>query len=99
MPLTRTGVDPVPELAQRRAEEPVSRLDLFGNTIWLVTRSAAARAVRADTRTFSNAFATLRAGDAADERGLAAPGGLASRAPPAPPRLRRLLPPSFGARR
>ena len=47
MPLTRNGVDPVPELARRREEEPVSRLDLFGNTVWLVTRHADVRAVLA----------------------------------------------------
>jgi cytochrome P450 len=99
MPLTRTGVDPVPELAQRRAEEPVSRLDLFGNTVWLVTRHADVRAVLSDTRTFSNDFANLLAGDESDELGLADPGGLGFRDPPDHTRLRRLLSPSFGARR
>ena len=99
MPLTRNGVDPVPELARRRAEEPVSRLDLFGNTVWLVTRHADVRAVLSDTTTFSNDFANLLAGDDAEELGLADPGGLGFRDPPDHTRLRRLLSPSFSARR
>jgi cytochrome P450 len=99
MPLTRTGVDPVPELARRRAEEPVSRLDLFGNTVWLVTRHADVRAVLSDTTTFSNDFANLLAGDEAGDMGLSDPGGLGFLDPPDHTRLRRLLAPSFTARR
>jgi cytochrome P450 len=99
MPLTRTGVDPVAELARRREEQPVSRLDLFGNTVWLVTRHADVRRVLGDHETFSNDFAALLAGDDAGEMGLADPGGLGFRDPPDHTRLRRLLAPSFSARR
>lgn len=101
MPLTRTGLDPVAELARRREEQPVSRLDLFGNTVWLVTRHADVRRVLADADTFSNDFANLLAagGDDADELGLSDPGGLGFKDPPEHTRLRRLLAPSFSARR
>src|SRR5919205_403132 len=101
MPLTRSGLDPVAELGRRREQEPVSRLDLFGNTVWLVTRHAEVRAVLGDTTTFSNDFANLLAagGDDAEELGLADPGGLGFRDPPEHTRLRRLLAPSFSARR
>ncbi|MGZ4567466.1 MAG: cytochrome P450, partial [Blastococcus sp.] len=101
MPLMRTGLDPVAELARRRESEPVSRLDLFGNTVWLVTRHADVRRVLGDAETFSNDFANLMAagGDDAEEMGLADPGGLGFRDPPEHTRLRRLLAPSFSARR
>src|SRR4051794_15378412 len=99
MPLTRSGVDPVPELARRREEEPVSRLDLFGNTVWLVTRHSDVRSVLSDTTTFSNDFANLLAGDDAGGLGLSDPGGLGFLDPPDHTRLRRLLAPSFTARR
>src|SRR4051794_33467310 len=99
MPLTRSGVDPVPELARRREEEPVSRLDLFGNAVWLVTRHADVRAVLSDTETFSNDFANLLGAGEDDESGLADPGGLGFRDPPEHTRLRRLLAPAFSARR
>src|ERR1700710_257336 len=101
LPLLRDGLDPVAELARRREEQPVTRLDLFGNTIWLVTRHADVRAVLADAGTFSNDFANLLAagGDDAEAMGLADPGGLGFRDPPDHTRLRRLLAPSFSARR
>src|ERR671928_1696918 len=101
MPLTRTGPDPVAELGRRREQQPVSRLDLFGNTVWLVTRHADVRRVPGDTAAFSNDFANLLAagGDDAEELGLADPGGLGFRDPPDHTRLRRLLAPSFSARR
>ena len=100
MPLTRTGLDPVPELGRRREEEPVSRLDLFGNTVWLVTRHADVRAVLSDTDSFSNDFANLLGDDEdATASDLADPGGLGFRDPPEHTRLRRVLAPAFNARR
>jgi cytochrome P450 len=101
MPLMRTGLDPVAELARRREEQPISRLDLFGNTVWLVTRHADVRAVLGNPDAFSNDFANLLAagGDDAEELGLADPGGLGFKDPPEHTRLRRLLAPSFSARR
>src|SRR5919206_3710035 len=99
MPLTRTGLDPLAELGRRREQEPVSRLDLFGNTVWLVTRHADVRKVLGDAATFSNDFARLLAGDEGDDLGIADPGGLGFRDPPEHTRLRRLLAPSFSARR
>jgi len=101
MPLRRTGLDPVAELARRRAEQPASRLDLFGNTVWLITRHADVRRVLGDSDTFSNDFATLAAaaGDDDGDLDLADPGGLGFRDPPEHTELRRLLAPSFSARR
>lgn len=101
MPLMRTGLDPIAELGRRREEQPVSRLDLFGNTVWLVTRYADVRRVLGDHKTFSNDFANLLAagGDDAEEMGLADPGGLGLKDPPEHTRLRALLAPSFSARR
>lgn len=101
LPLTRAGLDPVAELARRRENQPVSRLDLFGNTVWLITRHGDVRRVLGDTETFSNDFATLLAagGDDVEEMGLADPGGLGFRDPPEHTRLRRLLAPAFSARR
>jgi cytochrome P450 len=101
MPLMRTGLDPIAELGRRREEQPVSRLDLFGNTVWLVTRHADVRSVLGDHKTFSNDFANLLAagGDDAEDMGLADPGGLGLKDPPEHTRLRALLAPSFSARR
>ncbi len=100
-PLTRDDVDPVGWLADRREEGPVTRLDLFGNPVWLVTRHADVRAVLADTAAFSNDFAHLAAagGDDDGDLGLADPGGLGFRDPPDHTRLRRMLAPAFTARR
>jgi cytochrome P450 len=101
MPLLRSGLDPVAELRRRREDQPVSRLDLFGNTVWLVTRHADVRQVLGDATTFSNDFATMLAAGGADaeDLGLAHPGGLGFTDPPEHTRLRRLLAPSFSARR
>jgi cytochrome P450 len=101
MPLLRTGLDPVAELGRRREEQPVSRLDLFGNTVWLVTRHADVRQVLGNAATFSNDFANLLAAGGADveDLGLTDPGGLGFTDPPEHTRLRRLLAPAFSARR
>lgn len=97
-PLTRIGVDPLPWLARHREAGPVTRLDLFGNPVWLVTRYADVRAVLADTASFSNDFAHLAAADGEGDLGLTDPGGLGFRDPPDHTRLRRMLAPAFTAR-
>ena len=49
LPLKRDGLDPLPEITDLRAEEPVTRLtELFGRGVWLVTGYDEARAVLAD---------------------------------------------------
>ncbi|GAA0517055.1 cytochrome P450 [Saccharopolyspora subtropica] len=97
MPLTRTGLDPVPELAQLREREPVSRLPLpFGVNVWLVTGYQESKAVLGDAKRFSNDFTNL------ERLGIAAannPGGLGFTDPPDHTRLRRLLTPEFTMRR
>lgn len=85
-------------MARHREAGPVTRLDLFGNPVWLVTRHADVRAVLADTATFSNDFAHLAAADEDGDLGLADPGGLGFRDPPDHTRLRRMLAPAFTAR-
>jgi cytochrome P450 len=100
MPLQRTGFDPVPELGQRRVEEPVSKLEFpFGITAWLVTRYQDVRAVLGDAESYSNAFAnvtTVTGGDMGEDQD---PGGLGFADPPKHTRLRKLLTPEFTLRR
>ena len=97
-PLWRNGLDPVPELARRCAEEPVSRLAVpFGVRVWLVTGSEEVKAVLGRVEGFSNDFGNL-----AGTAGVAAhhnPGGLGFADPPVHTRLRRLLTPEFTMRR
>jgi cytochrome P450 len=96
----RDGVDPVPELAQLRAERPVSPLMIPGGpTAWLVTGYSEVRAVLGDADTYSNDFANLTgAGIDAPEQDKD-PGGLGFADPPRHTRLRRLLMPQFTAKR
>jgi len=98
LPLKRAGLDPLPELARMREQEPVSKLPLpFGVNVWLVTGHAEAKAVLNDTEAFSNDIANVvgQTGAAADQ----SPGGLGFADPPAHSRLRRLLTPEFTMRR
>ena len=97
-PLKREGLDPVPELARRREQEPVSRLQVpFGIKAWLVTGYDEVRAVLSKADAFSNDFSNLTgsAGVAAAHN----PGGLGFADPPVHTRLRRLLTPEFTMRR
>lgn len=95
LPLRRNGMDPVPELARLRRQEPVVKMALpFGLTVWLVTGYAQARAVLGDAVTFSTDFAHL-----AGSSEVATPGGLGFADPPVHTRLRRLLTPEFTTRR
>ncbi|HEX4250353.1 MAG TPA: cytochrome P450 [Pseudonocardia sp.] len=94
----RDGLDPVPELARLRAEQPVSPLIIpNGPTAWLVTSFRDVRAVLGDTDTFSNDLANLFAGDgSAEDRD---PGGLGMADPPKHTRLRKMLIGEFTAKR
>jgi cytochrome P450 len=98
MPLRRDGLDPVPDLAELRAKEPVSKLPMpYGINLWLVTGYEEAKAVLVDTKAFSNDFANLTGtgGVTAQQD----PGGLGFADPPAHTRLRKLLTPEFTMRR
>ena len=94
----RDGLDPVPELARLRAEQPVSPLVIpNGPTAWLVTSYRDVRAVLGDTDTFSNDIAKLFANDGSGED--RDPGGLGMADPPKHTRLRKMLIPEFTAKR
>ncbi|QWF79424.1 cytochrome P450 [Amycolatopsis sp. CA-230715] len=98
MPLKRTGLDPVPELAELRENEPVQRIKLpFGMTAWVVTGYEEAKSVLSATNEFSNDFTNLvgNAGVTAEQN----PGGLGFADPPVHTRLRKLLTPEFTVRR
>ncbi len=97
-PLSRDGVDPVARLGKTREREPVHKLTSFlGMTIWMVTGEAEARAVLADTTSFSNDIRPLmgRRGSTTDGD----IGGLGFTDPPDHTRLRRLITPEFTVRR
>jgi cytochrome P450 len=97
-PLARDGVDPVARLGTTRATEPVHRLTSFlGMTIWIVTGDAEARAVLADTESFSNDIRPLMGTRGSTTDGDI--GGLGFTDPPDHTRLRRLLTPEFTVRR
>src|SRR5882757_3286634 len=94
----RDGLDPVPELARLRAEQPVSPLVIpNGPTAWLVTSYRDVRAVLGDTETFSNDIANLFPNDGSGED--RDPGGLGMADPPKHTRLRKMLIPEFTAKR
>ena len=94
---SRDGLDPIAELGERRATEPVSKLELpFGITAWLVTGYDAAKAVLGDATSFSNAFGNLTTAGTDDEQD---PGGLGMTDPPYHTKMRRMLTPEFTMRR
>jgi len=94
---SRDGLDPIAELGERRATEPVAKLELpFGITAWLVTGYDAAKEVLGDATSFSNAFGNLTTSGTDDEQD---PGGLGMTDPPYHTRLRKMLTPEFTMRR
>ncbi|MFC5949352.1 cytochrome P450 [Pseudonocardia lutea] len=98
MPLRRSGLDPLPALAETRALSPVSRLDLpLKIDVWLVTGRDEVRSVLGSVDTYSSDFNHLAAqvGMVESEN----PGGLGFSDPPVHTRLRKLLTPEFTMRR
>jgi cytochrome P450 len=96
----RDGLDPVPELARLRAEQPISRLQYpIGPPVWLVTNYADSRTVLGDSQRFSNDFSKMTATEDLDVLAAMNPGGLGFTDPPDHTRLRRMLTPEFTMRR
>jgi cytochrome P450 len=98
MPLKRDGLDPLPEMAAVRAEEPVKKLaTLFGKDIWLVSGYDEARAALADGASYSNDLGQFVSQEGrSDEEQI---GGLGMIDPPLHTALRRYLTPEFTMRR
>jgi len=97
-PLHRTGLDPVPRMAEFRENRPVSRMPLpFGMRAWLVTGYEPVRQVLGSVDGYSNDF-----GKFAGRVGISVgqdPGGLGFADPPVHTRLRKVLTPEFTMRR
>jgi cytochrome P450 len=94
LPLLRNGTDPVPELGEVRATCPVKRLDMpFGFGVHLVTGYDQARAVLADSQSYSNDMRHLFKDSS--EGSVADVGGLGFTDPPLHTRLRKLVAPEF----
>jgi cytochrome P450 len=95
MPLRRDGLDPVPALGLKREQAPVAKLSrVFGMNVWLVSGYDEARAVLADTESYSTDIRSLIG--TGSEQPL---GGLGFTDPPDHTRLRRFLTPEFTGRR
>ena len=95
MPLRRDGLDPVPELAQKRSAEPVTRLGrVFGVTLWLVTGYEQTRGVLEDGQSFSTDIRPLMGADSSTDIA-----GLGFTDAPEHTRLRKMLIPEFTAHR
>ncbi len=98
MPLQRVGLDPMPEMAEVRSEQPVKKLaDMFGMGVWLISGYDEARAVLAGGNAFSNDLGRLisQEGHAAKDQ----IGGLGMTDPPGHTLLRKLLTPEFTRKR
>ena len=99
MPLLRRGFDPVPDLAERRIEQPVGKLEFpFGISAWLLTRHADVKQVLGDVSGYSNDFARMNEA-VAGQVPTVDPGGLGFADPPDHTRLRKLLTPEFTVHR
>lgn len=98
LPFRRDGADPVPELAQRRSVEPVTRLGkLFGLSIWMVSGYEEAKQVLGHRDGYSNDMRPL-VGNINDSEANGI-GGLGFTDPPDHTRLRKILTPEFTKRR
>jgi cytochrome P450 len=98
VPLQRDGLDPVPDLGELRALEPVSQMKLpLGLRAWIVTGYAESKAVLGSASTFSSDFTHLvgTVGITADQN----PGGLGFTDAPDHTRLRKMLTPEFTGHR
>lgn len=94
MPLQRDGLDPLPEMAEVRADAPVKKLTtMFGKGIWLVSGYDEARALLASGDALSNdlgQFVSQEGRDPSEQIG-----GLGMTDPPRHTALRRYLTPEF----
>ncbi|WP_082538018.1 cytochrome P450 [Angustibacter sp. Root456] len=98
VPFQREGLDPRVRVGARRERPPVSRLmHVFGLNVWLVTGYPEARAVLADTTSYSNDIRPMVA--SAGSTPVHSIGGLGFTDPPVHTRLRGLLTPEFTKRR
>src|SRR4051812_7026386 len=97
-PLQRNGVDPVERLGELRSRQPIAKLTSFlGMNVWLVTGEQEARAVLADTTSYSNDIRPFMGKRGSTTDGDI--GGLGFTDPPEHTKLRRLLTPEFTMRR
>ncbi|MBO0843029.1 MAG: cytochrome P450 [Nocardioides sp.] len=97
-PIRRDELDPVPLLAETRAESPVTKLgSVLGLEIVLVTGHEEAKKVLADSKAYSNDMRhLLGTRKRTDAEGI---GGLGMTDPPDHTKLRGLLTPEFTMRR
>ena len=99
MPLQRTGLDPVPQLAQVRATDPVHKIDLpFDFSVYLVTDHEHVRSVLANRDDYSNDIRHLLPGTGGTTSGEDI-GGLGFTDAPLHTRLRKIVTPEFTMRR
>lgn len=98
IPLQRDGMDPLPEIAEWRAAEPMHKLELpFTFTAYLVTGHEETRTVLTDRDSYSNDIRHLFHGDGpATAEDI---GGLGFTDPPHHTRLRKIVTPEFTMRR
>ena len=98
IPLQRAAMDPLPEIAEWRRDDPMHKLELpFTFTAYLVTGYEESRRILTDRDSYSNDIRHLFHGDGpatADDIG-----GLGFTDPPLHTRLRKIVTPEFTMRR